>query len=665
MKISRGFSLLMVLACLLFLGVASAWSQTNFSVKIHAEDGSGWKDSVYIGKYTSATSNLIATRDSINPTLNEAELPPVPPAGSEQAADLRLDDPNGGGAYGQGVGVDIRNLVSDGQKDVYRVKFRRSGEGTGITLSWPSGLDAVSGGGFYLTDGLGGFLFAPVAMHEDTSFEVPPPLDGLGGGFVDIVVGDGSMMRTFISDSIALSLDYKGKAGKLLKRKPYRNEFQLTINAPARPEGAEALYLDFSMKIVEGTISFPGNGHLPINFGSLEKKFTFNFAPALDSAQMVVVNAIGDKGKVVKGKYYFYNNATLSEDKKLKVKWGAGGVHPVDYEILRQRMPNVNNVGDELYLQGTNLGVGLTTQVGTTVPKGNPIYRSVSLPKWKDVFKTLYKFKSTVYLHSQGPAQCLDTIKSKENYKKPIKSIDPFKYIRYKTSVEHGNKLLGEMIALKFNIAISEKQKTPAQGFGELIYTNDGHPFNGMTVNDIADSGDAALSCWGGLPGGWTYEDMAAFLLEINSEFSGPFDTLGFASPAPGKTEGTVLTGIKPVVLSDIFTGSGLTFAPVAPTDYSSLYDVPEVFGLSQNYPNPFNPTTTIEFTIPEDAIVSLKVYNMLGQEVATLADREEFTAGENWVELDGKNLATGIYYYRISVNDNQFQDVKKMILMK
>jgi len=62
---------------------------------------------------------------------------------------------------------------------------------------------------------------------------------------------------------------------------------------------------------------------------------------------------------------------------------------------------------------------------------------------------------------------------------------------------------------------------------------------------------------------------------------------------------------------------------------------------------------------------VSLKVYNMLGQEVATLADREEFTAGENWVELDGKNLATGIYYYRISVNDNQFQDVKKMILMK
>ena len=103
----------------------------------------------------------------------------------------------------------------------------------------------------------------------------------------------------------------------------------------------------------------------------------------------------------------------------------------------------------------------------------------------------------------------------------------------------------------------------------------------------------------------------------------------------------------------------------VAPGDYSSLYEVPKAFSLSQNYPNPFNPTTTIEFSIPEDAIVTLRVYNMLGQVVATLADREEFSAGENWVELDGAKLATGVYYYQINVNDGQFQSVQKMILMK
>jgi hypothetical protein len=117
--------------------------------------------------------------------------------------------------------------------------------------------------------------------------------------------------------------------------------------------------------------------------------------------------------------------------------------------------------------------------------------------------------------------------------------------------------------------------------------------------------------------------------------------------------------------MSDIFTSAGPKNAPIAPGDYASLYDVPDAFSLGQNYPNPFNPTTTIEFTIPEDAIVTLKVYNMLGQEVATLADREEFSAGQNWVELDASALSTGVYYYRISVNDNQYQDVRKMVLMK
>jgi hypothetical protein len=264
-----------------------------------------------------------------------------------------------------------------------------------------------------------------------------------------------------------------------------------------------------------------------------------------------------------------------------------------------------------------------------------------------------------VYLHSGNPvANCLDTIKGKENIK-VIKSIDPFKYIRYKTSTEHGNPLVGEMVALKFNIEISERGHTPSMGFGELIYTNDGHPFNGMTVNDIAMSGDSALSCVGGLPGGWSYTDLSEFLHTLNTEFEGPWDTASWSGVK------TVASGIKAVVLSDIFTGSGATFAPVAPADYSSLYDVPEVFGLSQNYPNPFNPTTTIEFSIPEDAIVTLKVYNLLGQEVATLADREEFGSGENSVDLDGSNLSTGIYYYRISVNDGQFQDIKKMVLMK
>jgi hypothetical protein len=86
---------------------------------------------------------------------------------------------------------------------------------------------------------------------------------------------------------------------------------------------------------------------------------------------------------------------------------------------------------------------------------------------------------------------------------------------------------------------------------------------------------------------------------------------------------------------------------------------------LSQNYPNPFNPTTTIRFTISEDAFATLKIYNILGQEVATLANHEQFLAGENEVTFDASSLASGVYYYRLIVNDGQLQQVKKMMLVK
>ena len=92
---------------------------------------------------------------------------------------------------------------------------------------------------------------------------------------------------------------------------------------------------------------------------------------------------------------------------------------------------------------------------------------------------------------------------------------------------------------------------------------------------------------------------------------------------------------------------------------------VPNQYVLQQNYPNPFNPTTNISFNLPADAFVSVKVYNMLGQEVATLADREEFTEGENEIEFNAQNLSSGVYFYRIVVNDGQFQQVKKMMLLK
>ncbi|MDZ7762994.1 MAG: T9SS type A sorting domain-containing protein [Melioribacteraceae bacterium] len=85
-------------------------------------------------------------------------------------------------------------------------------------------------------------------------------------------------------------------------------------------------------------------------------------------------------------------------------------------------------------------------------------------------------------------------------------------------------------------------------------------------------------------------------------------------------------------------------------------------FELSQNYPNPFNPSTVIKFAIPQTSEVSLKVYNVLGQEVKTLINTE-MNAGSYEVKFNASQLASGIYFYSIQAGD--FTATKKMMLLK
>ncbi len=96
----------------------------------------------------------------------------------------------------------------------------------------------------------------------------------------------------------------------------------------------------------------------------------------------------------------------------------------------------------------------------------------------------------------------------------------------------------------------------------------------------------------------------------------------------------------------------------VAPEDGQ----IPVSFELAQNYPNPFNPTTTINFSIPKASDVTLTVYDALGREVAKLVD-EQMAAGKYSVNWNASNNASGIYFYRITTNENV--QVKKMVLVK
>jgi hypothetical protein len=88
----------------------------------------------------------------------------------------------------------------------------------------------------------------------------------------------------------------------------------------------------------------------------------------------------------------------------------------------------------------------------------------------------------------------------------------------------------------------------------------------------------------------------------------------------------------------------------------------PSNYSLEQNYPNPFNPSTTINFTIPNSEFVTLKVFNILGSEVATLVN-ENLNAGAYRFSFEAQNLASGIYLYELTAGS--FREIKKMNLLK
>jgi N-acetylneuraminic acid mutarotase len=107
------------------------------------------------------------------------------------------------------------------------------------------------------------------------------------------------------------------------------------------------------------------------------------------------------------------------------------------------------------------------------------------------------------------------------------------------------------------------------------------------------------------------------------------------------------------------YLGCGPSLVGITPKINTEL---PNVFELKQNYPNPFNPLTQITFSLPKASYVDLRVYDMLGREVALLIN-QPFEAGSYTTEFDGTKFASGVYFYTLRAGD--FTDTKKMVLVK
>jgi hypothetical protein len=124
-------------------------------------------------------------------------------------------------------------------------------------------------------------------------------------------------------------------------------------------------------------------------------------------------------------------------------------------------------------------------------------------------------------------------------------------------------------------------------------------------------------------------------------------------------------------ILLGVFSDPPITYFPQyadPPSHYRWPVDVddnlgsPVSFHLSQNFPNPFNPITTIRYQVPETGKVTLKLYDVLGNEIATLVN-EEKSFGKYEITFFAGSLPSGAYFYQLKTNE--FVETKKMILMK
>ncbi len=111
------------------------------------------------------------------------------------------------------------------------------------------------------------------------------------------------------------------------------------------------------------------------------------------------------------------------------------------------------------------------------------------------------------------------------------------------------------------------------------------------------------------------------------------------------------------------FIGTDFYFAEKPITSFVEETTTPTKFELFQNYPNPFNPNTTIKFSVDENTNVKLKVYNIVGEEVAVLFDNFAEKNKLYYLEFDAENLNSGIYFYRLE-NNHKIQS-QKMLLLK
>ena len=476
--------------------------------------------------------------------------------------------------------------------------------------------------------------------------------------FVNAGPAYGRRFRTALYEEWARSVDGKGKP-KSFKRKFDRVFFKRTFGAPTAATG-------FTLKF-----NMPSTGATTLGTVKTDTIAPTTFWDSVKTISYTRAIAQGDTfqvdGRGYQGKKFELTVTWATAPKAIAVKYSKDAP---DWKRNQPalHMPNLHNVGEELFPkgfgQGGNTYFSSLSPLVVGVPRGTKGASSVILKTYSNVIKSFIVTR-TNSIHTLGP-KCLGRFENNDSIKSQQTSLPPNK---------QSNVAFGELLALKLNIAASAMNKFP-NGLGELTFNDPSdptNPFNGQRVDTICRKADTLLACLpvNSKPANADLATVYDVIHKIDSAFSdGTIDTVTFGVK-------TSLSGVRKLIdvpYLHITPGAVPANFTSPPVDESA---VPMEYTLYQNYPNPFNPTTTVSFFIGQPSSVTLKVYNMLGQEVVALLDHQALDEGQQDVEFNAASLASGVYFYRIiaepvagddgeDVSGGQtFVSMKKMILLK
>jgi len=463
---------------------------------------------------------------------------------------------------------------------------------------------------------------------------------GVNFGYrLDDAAADTGSYRTFTPAGLLTTKAVK-KACHML-----RWHFTFTNNT-GRP--ATGMYVEFN-DIVTYFVSFePFTEEVDLLQNAQDFKF---YGATIDTGETVQISGYSKITPCdirVNKWWWLYNDSSISK------RYSEGPLKP-DSIVKYLPMPNAANLRDEVFRQVFSQQGGLL--VGAPFPRDRRNYAWVIMRTSKDL---LFSLQDKTGVHTGRARGFTRDLSNTPVLKGLLRQLPPRK---------HNNKLFAELATLRLNIAASSAGITPV-GFGELIYDDGANPFSGLMIKRIAGLADTSMTFWRGRPESH-YLALDSAIRKINLAFEGSIDTISFATSLQ-------LTGVKPLsAVSFLRPNPGAVLATIAQKGEPDFVDleVPDRFEVYQNYPNPFNPTTQISFNLPAAATVTVKIYDLIGREVAMLVDQQQMEIGEQILEFNASNLPSGVYFYRVSatvlpdedleLSGKTYVETKKMMLIR